>query len=85
MQMQAVKAYYNEGNFVPFQPIKAKKGSHAIVTILDFPINETSAENDIDDVSERQIEAMKRFIEMSDNCEEDIPEFERVKFREAEL
>jgi predicted DNA-binding antitoxin AbrB/MazE fold protein len=37
--MQAVKAYYNEGMFVPFEPVAIPKGSHAIVTILDFAIN----------------------------------------------
>jgi len=36
--MQAVKAYYDEGKFIPFHPIKIPKGSHAIITILDFPI-----------------------------------------------
>jgi len=36
--MQAIKAYYEDGKFVPFQPVKIPKGSHAIVTILDFPI-----------------------------------------------
>jgi len=38
--MQAVKAYYDEGKFVPLQPIRIPKGSRAIVTILDFPENE---------------------------------------------
>lgn len=34
--MQAIKAYYNEGAFVPFEPVAIPKGSHALVTILDF-------------------------------------------------
>jgi len=38
--MQAVKAYYNGDTFTPFKPVKIPKGSHAIITILDFPINE---------------------------------------------
>ena len=38
--MQAVKAYYDEGIFVPFEPVVIPKGSHAIVTILDFAINQ---------------------------------------------
>jgi len=37
--MQAVKAYYSEGAFVPFEPVVIPKGSHAIVTILDFAIS----------------------------------------------
>ena len=38
--MQAVKAYYEDGKFIPFQPVRVPKGSHAIITILDFPIIE---------------------------------------------
>ena len=33
--MLAVRAYYDEGKFVPLQPLRIPKGSHAIVTILD--------------------------------------------------
>jgi len=38
--MQAVKAYYNEGAFIPFEPVAIPKGSHAIITILDFAISQ---------------------------------------------
>ena len=38
LSMQAIKAYYDEGKFIPFEPVRIPKGSHAIVTILDFPI-----------------------------------------------
>jgi len=38
--MQAIKAYYNEGTFIPFEPVVIPKGSHAIITILDFAINQ---------------------------------------------
>ena len=38
--MQAVKACYNGDTFTPFKPVKIPKGSHTIVTILDFFINE---------------------------------------------
>jgi len=45
--MQAVKAYYNGDTFTPFKPVKIAKGSHAIITILDFPISdELYAEHD---------------------------------------
>jgi hypothetical protein len=33
--VQAVKAYFDEGAFIPFEPISIPKGSHAIITILD--------------------------------------------------
>jgi len=41
--MQAVKAYYDDGKFIPLEPIKVAKGSQAIVTILDFPIRDGKA------------------------------------------
>ena len=83
--MQAVKAYYNGDTFTPFKPVKIPKGSHAIVTILDFPINDDSNPSELDNVSIRQIEAMRQFIAESDNCDEPIPEFERIKLREIEI
>ena len=83
--MQAVKAYYNGDTFTPFKPIKIPKGSHAIVTILDFPINDASILSELDDVSIQQIEAMRQFIEENDKCNEPIPEFERLKLREVEI
>jgi len=83
--MQAVKAYYNGDTFTPFEPVKIPKGSHAIITILDFPINDTPVSNELDDVSIRQIEAMRQFIAESDSCNEPIPEFECLKLREVEI
>jgi len=83
--MQAVKAYYNGDTFTPFKPVKIPKGSHAIVTILDFPINDAFVSNEVDDVSIRQIEAMRQFITENDNCNEPIPEFEPLKLREVEI
>ncbi|MCL2839630.1 MAG: antitoxin family protein [Defluviitaleaceae bacterium] len=44
--MQAIKAYYSEGTFVPFEPVVIPKGSHAIVTILDFAINQAQITDD---------------------------------------
>jgi predicted DNA-binding antitoxin AbrB/MazE fold protein len=81
--MQAVKAYYEDGKFIPYEPIAIPKGSPAIVAILDFAIVDAPAEDALNDVSQRQIEAMRRFIKDNDDSDEPIPEFERVKFREA--
>ena len=83
--MQAVKAYYNGNTFTPFKPVKIPKGSHAIVTILDVPINDASNLSELDDVSIRQIEAMRQFITESDSCNEPIPELERIEFRKVEI
>ena len=83
--MQAVKAYYNGDTFIPFKPVKIPKGSHAIITILDFPISDASIPSELDDVSIQQIKAMRQFINESDNCNEAIPSFERLKLREVEI
>jgi len=83
--MQAVKAYYNGDTFTPFKPVKIPKGSHAIITILDFPINDAPISNKLDDVSIQQIEAMRQFITENDNCNEAIPSFERLRLREVEI
>ena len=77
--MQAVKAYYNGDTFAPFQPVEIPKGSHAIITILDFPIDDVHVHNELDDISIRQIEAMRQFIAENDNCDEPIPKFEHLK------
>ena len=34
--MQSVSAYYDEGKFVPIQPVNIPEGSQAIITILDY-------------------------------------------------
>ena len=53
LSMQAIKAYYDdEGKFVPFEPVRIPKGSHVIVTILDFPILGLPAANKDDAASD---------------------------------
>ena len=76
MIMQAYKAYYERGRFIPFVEIEIPEGSQAIVTVLD----ETP-----DDLSRRQSDAMTRFREEIRGCDEPVPEFERIKLREVEL
>ena len=50
--MQAIKAYYDEGKFIPYEPVKIPRGSHVIVTILDFPILGLPAVNKDDTASD---------------------------------
>ena len=79
--MQAIKAYYDEGKFVPFKPIKIPKGSHAIVTILDFPIDEgqhTIEEGTVcDDSRVEWLNRLNDAIRLS--MDEDLPDFPRIK------
>jgi len=74
--MQTYRAYFERGQFVPFAKVEIPEGSQAIVTVL---------EENPDDVSHRQREAMLRFREEIRNCDEPVPEFERVKLREVDV
>ena len=78
--MQAVRAYSNNGIFVPFQPIKVADGSQAIITILDFPMNAPNVVDDSiqnDDDFEEWFSQLKKSIELS--MDEELPDvyFER--------
>jgi len=79
--MQA--AYYEEGKFVPFQPVKIPKGSHAIITILDFSMSETQATDDSNTVEdESRAEWLNRLREARELAmDEHLPEwpFQRSK------
>ena len=37
LSVQTIKSYYDDGKFVPFEPVSIPKGSHVIITVLDFP------------------------------------------------
>ena len=81
--MQAVKAYYNGDTFTPFKPVKVPKGSHAIVTMLDFSISETQLQNNTKDVpNESRIVWLNRLEAAIDlSMEEELPDwpFQRSK------
>jgi len=86
--MQTVKAYrvyFDNGIFVPYEPVAIPEGSQAIVAILDFPVENAQEHGEMDDVSRRQMEAMRRFREGLRECNEPVPDFERVKFRETDI
>ena len=51
---------------------------------MDFPFFAPS-EASVQDISRRQTEAMLRFREEIRNCDEPVPEFERVSFKEADI
>ena len=73
--MQAIKAYFDEGKFIPFRPVRIPKGSYAIVTVLDFPDEEMPQHT-----SEEQLEAFDQFIGAIRVSGEEPPDFERVDF-----
>jgi len=68
--MQAIKAYYDDGKFVPIQPIRLPKGSSAVITIFDFPIVEAKPTMD-----ESRVEWLNRLREARELAkDEDLPE-----------
>ena len=81
--MQTIKAYYDEGKFVPFQPVSIPNGSHVIITLLDLPINEdTSADNSGVTANESREQWIKRLHDSLDlSMDEELPDiyFRRSK------
>ena len=79
--MQAVKAYYSEGAFIPFEPVAIPKGSHAIITILDFAINQDQhVDKPVQDADFTAWQMrMKKALALS--MDEELPEayFQRLK------
>lgn len=79
--MQVIKAYYDEGKFVPFEPVRIPKGSHVIVTILDFPMEEVSPAGEesaaSDEPRSEWHKRLKEAIRLS--RDEDLPDFPRIK------
>jgi len=72
--MQAYRAYFDEGKFVPVEPVRIEEGSQAIVTVLDFPIEATKSNG----VNFRQKVALKKFREAMRNSDPLPPEFDEI-------
>jgi predicted DNA-binding antitoxin AbrB/MazE fold protein len=74
--MQAVKAYYDEGKFVPLGLGKLPEGTQAIITVLDEPLQ---------GIEER----LKAFDDLckaiDDAVDEEMPPLEPIRFREVEI
>ena len=68
--MQAYKARYERGNFVPLVKLDLPEGSQAIVTVLD---------EDADDIIQRQRLAIDKFLSDMSACDEVLgPEFDEI-------
>ena len=83
--MQAYRAYYEKGRFIPVIPMveimNIPEGAQAIVTVLD----DETLKKDYKFKSEHA-EAWREFLEDIKNIDdESVPEFERVKFREIDI
>jgi hypothetical protein len=77
--MQTYEGYYEEGHFYPIGQMFGPSGRRRVlITILDEPGH--------DDITARRLAAINDFFAAIDVSEEDVPEFERVKFtREVDI
>jgi hypothetical protein len=74
MTMRAYKARFERGRIVPLGNPVIPEGSEIILTILDASIPERVI---------RQRAALAQLREEMQNCDETVPDFERVAFREV--
>ena len=74
--MQAYEAYYRKGQFVPLGIGKLPEGTRAIVTVL----NEVPQ-----DIQARLIEFDALVNEIHNASDEEMPNLERIKFREVDI
>jgi hypothetical protein len=76
--MQAYEGYIENGHFFPAgQTMRVKGRRRAFITILDEPTR--------DDETTRRLAALDKFFSEIEACDEEVPEFERVKFREDKI
>ena len=73
--LQTYKARFERGQIIPFGDPMIPEGSELIVTILDATVPESPIS--------KQRRALARFREDIRNCDEAVPDFERVTFREV--
>jgi predicted DNA-binding antitoxin AbrB/MazE fold protein len=74
--MQACRAYYNNGRFIPLGFGKLPEGTKAIITLLDeAPIK----------VNERLMEFDTLVDEIHEAVDEEMPDLERIMFHELKL
>jgi predicted DNA-binding antitoxin AbrB/MazE fold protein len=72
--VQACRAYYQNGRFVPLGIGKLPEGTQAIITVLDeAPRN----------IAERLVEFDRLMDEIRAATGEEMPEIERIKFDRA--
>jgi hypothetical protein len=72
--LRTYEGYYEEGHFYPIGQISCLSGrQRVLITILD--------ESEQDNATTRRLAAIDDFLAAIDASEEDVPEFERVKFK----
>ena len=82
--MYAYEAYYSNGRFVPIGDSgigKLAEGTRAIITVLNKDFQKKTEKT----IEERLREFDKIVKMIEDATDEEIPEIERIKFRELEI
>ena len=76
--MQACRAYYSEGRFIPLEPLDIPEGSQAIVTVIDFLTSTSRTADAPEDTNRRQREAVADFRNAVRNSGKLPPEFDEI-------
>jgi len=73
--MQACEGYVENGQFYPVGTLIQSPGRfRAILTVLDEPT--------LDDETSKRLAAIDKFFDEIESCDEPVPEFERLRFKE---
>ena len=76
--MQAYEGYYENGQFYSMnKTVRTPGRRRAILTVLDESLRDESVT--------RRLAALDEFYMEMKNSDENVPEFERIRFREIEI
>ena len=76
--MQTFEGYVENGHFYPAGGELLVNGRRrAFITILNEPTR--------DNETERRLAALDKFFSVIDESNEEVPEFERIKFRDIDI
>ena len=83
--LQTYEGYYENGRFYPAgQPIMITGRKKVIMTVLK-EAEADEGELTHDDETARRLAAIDVFLNGIAGCDEEVPEFERIKLREVEI
>jgi len=86
--LRAYEGYTEEGKIFPIGFPTGLVGRHkVIITILDEPTGEQKKKKESvkDTETAQRLAALDEFFKGIESCDEEVPEFERLKFREVDI
>jgi len=76
--MQAYEGYFQDGRFYAAgTAVRIPERRRIILTVLDEPARDENAA--------LRLDAIGKFLESIDASDEEVPDFERIKFRDVEI